>query len=364
MEGTRVMPVFYNHVPALISIVAAAIGFFALAILGMIVYIRARTERQTRREKAWMERWYAYLAGNLVDASPPRPLAFSRRQLPSFVMAWNRFMEDITGETEANLIELGYRMKLHIWAQKKLRSGSLFERGLAMLTLGNLGDRSQWSEISRIAQFDDSVLGYLACRALVRIDTHQAAPLVIPVLIHRSTWPAEWRAMLLKEIGAEAIEPFLSAEIEKVSAEILPGVLDFISLIPESQATAVISRFLTPDQDPEVLAAALRALKRSGGQKLLPRVKELLRHPYWPVRVQAVAVLGNLAQRDDVSLLLGMLSDENWWVRFRAAEGLVKLPFMTREAIEALKQQVEDRYGRDILEECIREREAYDPAWQ
>lgn len=215
------MNVFYANVPALLLIVTASIGLFTLIILGFVVYIRTKTEQQTRREKVWMEKWRASLAATLVAGSPPESLSVSRWQMPSFIMAWNRFMEDITGGSEASLIDLGYRLKINKWAQRKLRSGSLFERGLAIVTLGNLGDRNQWEKIARIAQDDGSVLGYLACRALIRIDAPQAAPLVIPVLIQRHTWPAEWRAVLLKETGAENIEPFKLKKCRQNSCPVL-----------------------------------------------------------------------------------------------------------------------------------------------
>ena len=34
-----------------------------------------------------------------------------------------------------------------------------------------------------------------------------------------------------------------------------------------------------------------------------------------------------------------MLADPQWWVRYRAAEALLKLPFLTRDVLQARAQQ-------------------------
>ena len=69
----------------------------------------------------------------------------------------------------------------------------------------------------------------------------------------------------------------------------------------------------------------------------------------WPVRLQAVRALGRLGQKRDVDTLMKALCDQQWWVRYRAAESLSMLPFMDDVDLARLQRDCEDAYGRDML---------------
>lgn len=349
----------------LIVFSTVALGLGTLIILALVVYLRIKSELQALMENKWIEEWNSLLAQALIG-SPVTPPVLLKEQWLSFAIAWNHFIEHITGEAKQSLSRLGSQVGLQKWARKKINSRSLFEQGLALITLGNLKDESSWQKIANKVPEDTTVIGYLACQALVRIDPDQSAPLVIPVLFQREMWPKEWRAMLMKEMGAGNIAPLVVAEIEKTPNSELPQVLDFLTLIPETYSLPLLSDLINNQEDPELVAACLRAWHKIGSaQEFRPLIESLLSHPYWPIRVQAVSLLAMQAKdENDVALLVQMLSDENWWVRFRAAQNLVHLPFMTKEKVLNLLNTVQDRYGRDILEECIREREVSDPGWQ
>ena len=73
------------------------------------------------------------------------------------------------------------------------------------------------------------------------------------------------------------------------------------------------------------------------------------------VRIQAARALGRIGKPEHVELLTRMLADRDWWVRYRAAQALVSLPFMGPNALRRLRDSQEDRYAGDILEQTMAE---------
>ena len=60
---------------------------------------------------------------------------------------------------------------------------------------------------------------------------------------------------------------------------------------------------------------------------------------------------GAIAER-----LCRALSDPQWWVRYRAAQALCALPRADLAKLQALTQQLTDRFAADILRQALAER--------
>lgn len=56
-----------------------------------------------------------------------------------------------------------------------------------------------------------------------------------------------------------------------------------------------------------------------------PDVRPFLSSEAVGVRVQATRALGAMARLEDAPVLVAALDDPQWWVRYRAAEGLVAI---------------------------------------
>jgi hypothetical protein len=53
-----------------------------------------------------------------------------------------------------------------------------------------------------------------------------------------------------------------------------------------------------------------------------------------------------------------LLADREWWVRYRAAQALVELPWLKRADLEALHATLDDRYAADMLAQVMAEQAA------
>jgi HEAT repeat protein len=125
-----------------------------------------------------------------------------------------------------------------------------------------------------------------------------------------------------------------------------------VVLLDEVRAGVVVSTLLATSQDPDNLTAALRHARSPA---LLPDVVRLARHPAWPVRTQAATALGRLGGAEERGLLLDLLSDPQWWVRYRAAQALFAGRMGTRDELAALAGGLGDRFARDIVAQVLAE---------
>lgn len=79
------------------------------------------------------------------------------------------------------------------------------------------------------------------------------------------------------------------------------------------------------DGDPELRPRLYRALGRSGHPAGRQAIVDGLESEAWEVRAAAAQAAGRARLRQAAERLRELLSDDNWWVRYRAGEALLRL---------------------------------------
>ena len=57
----------------------------------------------------------------------------------------------------------------------------------------------------------------------------------------------------------------------------------------------------------------------------------------------------------EVEALVWLMGDSVWWVRYRAAQALLKLKGMTRPQVQAIRETLGDKFARDMLDQAVAE---------
>lgn len=343
--------------PALdvIMLVSAGIVMTALIMLAGTLLMRYYQLVEERRQMALEELWTPILADCLYEM-PARLPKIRRRDVMYFLLLWNRFQEKLRRESRVILGQVMYRLDLVPTVVNYLNSREQNHRVLAALTLGNLGEKSAFNQLSRLALEDEGLAGQMAALALARIDREAAAPLIVPLIARRRDWPVSRLATLLNEIGPELAAAYFVPVLDAADKGDWPRLVRLVGLIERREAITLVRRILKNESDPELLAATLAAVKGLGAAECLEDVRKYLDHHSWQVRVQAVNALASLAGKQDVPALEALLSDENWWVRYRSAQALVSLPFLSYDELVSLRDRQNDRFAHDIMEQAIAER--------
>jgi HEAT repeat protein len=196
-------------------------------------------------------------------------------------------------------------------------------------------------------------LSISAAAALVEIDARRAIPEVMPLVCSNSHWPRTQVAKLLANAGPDNVSDALCDAISDGADDVAARLLRYADCISTGQLSQLTERLLAERQDPNLLAAVLKVAR---GLSSPDTVNALTRHEAWYVRMQAASVLGQFGTRSSVRLLEPLLSDTEWWVRYRAAQAIAALPFLGPHALRRLRERQTDRFARDMMEQVLAER--------
>lgn len=329
-------------------------GALALtALVGLqIIWLRLSMLRTQRREQELTLKWRPLLnaaiagepVGNLPELRPRDSLLF--------IKLWLHLQQAVRGEASEGLNGIARRLGCDEQAREMLAGGNRAERLLAILALGHMRDKESWASLVRAAHSTDSASSVHALWALVQTDPARAAHEMASLLLRRHDWPLSQLANILQNARAEW-QPVLADALARVTPAELPQALRLVAALRMDLPLAQLRAYLA-SKDVEVVLAALRLANIPG---VVDEVRRHLASDDWRVRLQAVRALGELGDRSDVARLRALLSDPQWWVRYRAAQALLALPFLTREELAELRN-AGDRYAADMIAQVTAEQEA------
>lgn len=331
----------------------AGIGasLFTIAITCLIVAVRMQRYLRERHEQRFRELWWPILMLTVAEAPPAALPTLARADHWLFIKMWNQLQETLRGEASGRLAALAERLQCERIALRMLGSRNLTRRLFAILTLGHMRALAGWDPLVGQLNQPGRTSSLYAARALIQIELREGVRLVVPRLLQRDDWEMSRIAFLLQEyretLGAELLQHLPATPLQR-----LPRALQLAEALHLHVSPDLMLPWLDPGQPAALLRAALRL---ANGSEVLPFVRELARHPDWGVRVQAAHTLGRVGQPEDVATLTAMLSDPQWWVRYRAAGALVNLPFVSRAQLRASIADLQDRYAREIFTQVFAE---------
>jgi hypothetical protein len=320
-----------------------------LQILRLRMALRARARRDARV----LARWRPLLNAAIVGEPPATLPPLARADRLHFIKLWIHLQASLRGEAGAALNDIARRLRLDDEARAMLGRRARTERLLAAMLLGHLGERGAWAQLLRMAVLDDATLSLTALWALVRIDPQAAAEVLTPMFVERDDWAMSHVAGILKQASAP-VAAVLAGMLPRLSAARLPRALRIAEALRIELPDDLLAGALA-SSEVAVVTAALRTVETPG---LLSRVRALLGHEDWQVRVQAAKALGRIGGREDVERLAALLADREWWVRYRAAQALLDLPWMGASELDALQASLTDRFAADILAQALAEQRA------
>ena len=311
--------------------VAAGAGILIILLVLQIIVLRELREARERGRREFLQRWRP-LVYEAMAGSPVEWPKIARRDTETFLWFWNQLQETVRGDAKETLTHVAAQLDVDRMALRRLSSLSVARRLLAIVTLGNMRDPKYWHLVVPLTQDPHPPVSLAAAQALIRIDGRRAVRELMPLFAQRADWPATRALALLEQVDA--------AVVTKAIEKALPGsddaaALRLIEFVTAADAVAlqpVMVQRLRHSRDPQMWADVLRHLHDPSH---LDIVRRSCAHKVWFVRVQATNALGRMGGPEDVARLVQLLGDEQWWVRYRAAEALLKLPFLSRDALHA-----------------------------
>ena len=308
---------------------------------------------ERRRQRLW-QLWRPLCmnaACGLAPSVPPLYLSNSNWQF--FFRLWHHYLLNVGGEAPDNLQRLGRSMGLHHIVIKILnRAPADQELIAATVTAGWLRDIRAWEPLLQRLHDEDPVRSFSAARALTRIDTRSALREVIPLLVTHPDWSRHLVAGLLLEAGPVMVSPPLLNAILNTSQEQVTALVRYLPFADVSTTNIVLHRYMFTGQNHELLCACLKA---ACSPKVLFLVRNCLSDAHWEVRVEAANALCRLGDGSDVVSLQPLLSDQQWWVRYRSAQAIGELLHRDKAKMTFIHQAQTDRYAADMMAQVMAE---------
>jgi hypothetical protein len=338
-------------------------AFAATLLLGaQIVTLRVLLRRRERGTQATIAKWRPILNAALAGIPATSLPVLARREEIDFLKLWLHLYTSLRGDSRAALDAIATELHCARISHRLLASGNRAQQLVGILVLGHLKDKSAYDRLQRSANDPARLVSRHATWALVQIDPVQAAQRMAPYMVTNPDWAVREIVTALQQARAEC-EPVLLSMIAQVAPQgevpaaarqflpHLPRLLQVIEGLRITPPSALMVRLLR-DASSDVLIPALRLV---ADPALRDAVQPHLQHTDWRVRLQAARTFGRIGMRDDLPAMSSLLTDSQWWVRYRTAQAIAALPFLGRGELQRMADEAGDRYASDILRQVIAE---------
>ena len=345
-----------SELPSDVAIVAVAIAASLTVVLFLYsLGLRAARILHDRDLEQLRIRWWPIIArATMTDelAKKSDLLALRRGSRTKLLREWCRFRTLVRGNSSISLGLLAKELGLLRVARRLLCRRSVSNKLLAIQALGFLRDLESWNEIEALLKHKNITISITAATALVYINAIAAIRLIIPMIGKRPSWPRTQIGRILNLAGPDAVTGPLCRAIESADSGEAVCLLQFYESAFMNDIDSLVAQLLISRCEPDLIAAALKSVR---GQLPNRMIEGLAKHKAWFVRMQAANLLGRFGRREDYRILEPLLSDTEWWVRYRAAQAITKLPFLGPNALRKLRDRQQDPYARDILRQALAE---------
>lgn len=302
-------------------------------------------------EMRFLDRWRPLLL-ETIDAVPAHLPRVKNADWFVFLALWNQFHDSVKGPAQHRLKAVALRLRMDSAARALLGTRELENRLVAVMTLGHLGDQDSWSTLESFARSRTPVLSMAALRALFLIDASRAMAILLSSLGARNDWPTAQLTTIIAEVDPSPVAEGLLQAAEIAIPTELPKLIALMDAVDAPAIAPYVHQLIRTSKDEEVLIACLKSRHVTSDLDVLT---PFMKSSSWQIRTQIARVLGTCISRGQEQLLISLLSDEVWWVRYRAAQSLAQLPFFSHDELWRLRFLLNDRFAQDILDQVVAE---------
>lgn len=310
----------------LLIVLGASFLMISVAFAIYTLFLRVLNARKARFWDRLEMIWEPLLLEVLVQREPPQALwrCVEESEKLHFVDFVLRFARKLRGTEYESLCRLVQPFLAGLI--EHLDKGDLYQRSRAVYTLGALAFRQYTQEILRALGDPAPLVVMVALRSLARRENFEFAPYVLEKIGRFGSWNIRFLASMIAEVGYE-IAPLLRSRLMDLSEPKYVRIVCTEALLQLNDLGAgdLAETIIRTEEDPELLAANLRLLKRVGRTHALSSVRRLTHSPHMIVRTHALSVLGSIGSPEDSECLKSNLKYPSPWVVLHAARALKAL---------------------------------------
>lgn len=341
-----------NYLDRLAPKIFESISLSVVVIFLVIILVRLRLIFVQYHKKKFKQRWQpvflASLYGEVELEGIRRPFAFK-----TFLHEWNHFTFKVKGESRVGLIALLENMNVQRDMEKMIRSSHVGYKIQALITLTAVASEKYWYLLEEAIESKNPHVSITAFGAMVETNPLRTFTEHSRTVVRRRDWTEVTLGKIFSRVIQNRVINLFSIELLGADDRDLTRLLKVLSVFRKFDNVEFIRAMITDRENPYVLAGVMELM---WNPVFAPSLRAFAEHDNWVVRKQAARLIGRLGSTDYIPSLKKLICDSSWWVRYRAAESLCTLPGMSKEQLMMLLDEVNDRYGKDILAQVMVEK--------
>lgn len=342
---------------------AMALAVLTLVVMLNVLVLAELAARRERRRAAFARLWRPLLtAWSIGERAELPPLNPRRKEERLWLMLmWANLQRQLRGSTKEKLNAFFDHLALDAYVAALLDNRRAHRRLLALACLRHVGDERHWISVAPLVTSSNSVESLAAAEVLVAMNPDRAMRFLVPFYIQRRDWAYLRFKALCKQAGRSAAGPPLLEALKLAPHPRIVALLEWVAPVSAAQwarrsLLQLPASMELSNEQRDAVCASLRCLAELHDSQDRALIEKAFDHPLPEVRGEAVLALKRQASNADEEQFTRMLSDPNWWVRQAAADALVALPGIDGARLNALCEELQDRYGRDALRRAIAEK--------
>jgi hypothetical protein len=333
-----------------VEVATLTLGGVVLLLAIFVVALRLRFDAVARRRTKLIEQWTAIFRGERDDLP-----ALRGEDRYTVLLLYDRIRGDL--DSSRSLIarehadEIARRAKIDGFAAGLLTSRDDADLIAALSVLGKLGDLRAVGPAARYGNAGGTELSRTAAEASLRLSPDSVGR-VIALVRDREDWVSSRVESMLRLASQPVLDDAMSEAISSSPARGRIRLLDFLRCCSAPAARSIARGLVSDETDPEVVAAAIRALSGVAEPSDDARIRPFLLSPDPFVRLAALRIMRRVASPQDAPVLGSLAMDNDSWVRRRAAEALVALDERMRSSGTEETVSEADPFARDAIVEA------------
>lgn len=332
-----------NKSNLVIFLITLNFGFFLLIsfLFAYLVFQKYRNARYERLKTLRFREWGDGFAELIVNQDPG-PARSMLERLPVaeyelFIEFISVYLGNIKGAEFDCIVDLIVKSEIYDFFRSQSEGGSIDNRIYSTYCLGLLRKNDSAGIVARNLRDRNVLLRIVAAQALARMKCFSALGDILEVFNTERLLHFYKTGEILWEFGAEGCEHFVRILEEYREAKIMHEKLYVIGPLVEvlgrfkySGAAPIVMDVLEHTDDDQVIRCCIESIGRMVFTDALPVVENYLKWSDPAVRIAAINAVYDLIAYDHSYKIRPLLDDNEWEVRYAAANALYNMKFDLR----------------------------------
>ncbi|MHC1604501.1 MAG: HEAT repeat domain-containing protein [Candidatus Methanofastidiosia archaeon] len=353
---------FINH-DALQIIVAIVCGltFLVVVLASYCLWLRFLSNRRERKRRMLYAKWENIIFQYLENERSLEDImdAVARKEYSYFQDYLKKYLMTLKGKDFEKLSAIVTKTNLFSYLVDKLAHGNKESRRAAAFFLGLAKVYQAKENLKQGLNDSDDGVSIKCAFSLARIGDATTINDILAQFRCREAYSKGLVLSMLFEFGTGVCPSLLNQLQEETDVPSIILLVDALGHFRYYFAGKEILHRLDSTSDNELRTHCIEALGRMEYLDALPTLRTCLNDPDWRIRSAAINVLGKIGDDTIENELIENLNDNNWWVRYRAAEALFNLPKRGKEILTSIATHSKNENASSVAQMLLTEKEMW-----